>query len=78
MDRDITDFFANLISQSGSYDIAKAEFGRLMAEDDNLRDEYREWCEANGYSERNGFDHYCDEHMASTDSVWDSLNDFDE
>lgn len=78
MNEDITEFFRNLIQQSGSYDIAMAEFRRMVGEDPELRMRYLEWCESNGYSERDGFNSFCDEHIDSQDSIWDSLNDYDE
>ena len=75
---DITEYFNSLISQTGSIDIAEAEFKRAIAEDNELHTIYREWCHENGSSERNGFLDFCDEYMESQDSKWDSLNDYDE
>lgn len=78
MENDIVQFFTDIIQQSGSYDIARAEFFRIIADDSELRSQYRDWCEENGYSERNGFDEFVEAHIDNRDSVWDSLNDFDE
>lgn len=75
---DITEYFNSLISQTGSIDMAEAEFKRAIAEDNELHTIYREWCHENGSSERNGFIDFCDEYMESQDSKWDSLNDYDE
>ena len=75
---DITEYFNSLISQTGSIDMAEAEFKRAIAEDNELHTIYREWCHENGCSERNGFLDFCDEYMESQDSKWDSLNDYDE
>ena len=75
---DITEYFNSLISQTGSIDMAEAEFKRAIAEDNELHTIYREWCHENGSSERNGFLDVCDEYMESQDSKWDSLNDYDE
>jgi len=75
---DITEYFNSLISQTGSIDMAEAEFKRAIAEDNELHTIYREWCNENGSSERNGFLDFCDEYMESQDSKWDSLNDYDE
>ena len=36
MDTDIVNFFTDIIEQSGSYDIAKAEFQRIIADDNDL------------------------------------------
>ena len=75
---DITQIFHDMLTQNHSVDIAEAEFKKLINEDSDLRDQYREWCDAVGSSEKNGFRDYCDEYMESQDSIWDSLNDFDE
>lgn len=74
----ITDFFNRLIDQSGSYDVASREFKRIIAEDAELNEQYVEWCESEGLSPRSGFDTYCIESRSDLDSVWDSLNDYDE
>ncbi len=75
---DITDFFRDLLHQHRSIDIAYTEFVRLLSDDEELRNDYREWCEDNGYSEKKGFLIFCDEYMDSQDSIWESLNDYDE
>lgn len=78
MPRTITDFFTQIIRQSGSIDIARAEFKRMIAEDEELNERYRAWCDETGNSYRNGFDNFCEEFMDSQQSLWDSFNDFDE
>lgn len=75
---DITELFDDIIRQAGSVDMAEAEFKKMINEDSELKGEYREWCHAVGSTERRGFLDYCDEYMASQDSVWDSLSDYDE
>ncbi|MGM9846129.1 MAG: hypothetical protein ACI30K_07880 [Muribaculaceae bacterium] len=75
---DLTDYFISVIKQSGSIDIAESEFKRTISEDDDLRAKYREWCHQVGSSEKRGFLDFCDEYLASQDSVWDSLSDYDE
>lgn len=78
MMNDITQLFNSLLAQYGSIDIAENEFKKMIAEDDILKEEYEEWCHAVGSSEKNGFLDYCEDYMRSQDSVWESLNDFDE
>lgn len=74
---DITEIFHNVLSQFGSVDIAEAEFKKMIHEDPELKQAYREWCHEVGSSEKNGFFDYCDEYMDSQDSIWDTLNDYD-
>lgn len=75
---DITHLFNSLLQQYDSIDIANAEFRKLLHEDEALQEEYSEWCHAVGSSEKKGFLDYCEEYMNSQNSIWDSLNDFDE
>lgn len=75
---DLTYFFTELLTQHRSIDIAEAEFRRLMDDDDDLRAEYKEWCDENGYTEKRGFLEFCEEYLDSQDSIWESLNDYDE
>lgn len=74
---DITEIFHNVLSQFGSVDIAEAEFKKMIHEDPELKQAYRDWCHEVGSSEKNGFFDYCDEYMDSQDSIWDTLNDYD-
>lgn len=76
--KDITELFQQLIHQNRSVDIAEAEFKKLIHEDAELREQYREWCDAVGSSEKMGFLDYCDEYIESQDSIYDTLNDYDE
>lgn len=78
MKKDIVTFFTDIIDQAGSYDIARAEFFRIIADDEELQQQYREWCDENGFSERKGFDEFIDQRIDSHDTVWSSLNDYDE
>lgn len=78
MYNDITDYFLELLDQSGSYDIAHAEFLHRLDDDPELSEQYAEWCDSMGYSVRDGFDRYCQDHFDSRNEMWDSLNDYDE
>lgn len=76
--KDITELFQQLLHQNRSVDIAEAEFKKLIHEDADLREQYRDWCDAVGSSEKMGFLDYCDEYLESQDSIYDTLNDYDE
>ena len=78
MDYDISQYFINLLLESPSLDIAEAEFKRNLADDDQLKAVYREWCDAEGYSERSGFSDFCREYIEGRNELWDSLNDYDD
>ena len=74
----VNEFIEELLTQHRSVEIAESEFRRMLADDDHLRQEYREWCDEYGYTEKHGFRDFCDEYLESQDSIWDSLNDYDE
>lgn len=78
MYKDITEYFTDLIEQSGSYDIANVEFRHHLEDDPALQDDYKEWCEVNGYHLKNGFERFCQDHFENGNEKWDTLNDFDE
>lgn len=78
MYRDIAEYFKILIDESSGIDVAEAEFKRMIADDDKLRASYRDWCQENGYSQRHGFSDFAEEYLENRESVWDSLNNFDE
>ncbi len=67
--------FDELLHSHGSVDIAEAEFKRLMADDPELHELYREWCDETGHTERHGFLDYAEDYIANQNSVWDSLRD---
>ena len=50
----------------------------MMADDPELRKEYKEWCDECGYTEKHGFKEFSEEYLESQDSIWESLNDYDE
>lgn len=75
---EITTLIRNLLQQTGSPDMAEAEFKRMINDDPDLKIAYREWCREVGSSEKNGFFDYCEELHSSQNDIWDSLNDFDE
>ena len=75
---DITEYFIHILNQSPSYDIAEAEFKRQLADDEELRRSYKEWCAENGTSEKRGFLDFCEEYLEDQNSIWQSLNDYDE
>lgn len=72
---DITEYFYDLLNQHRSIDVANAEFKRQLHESPDLKTQYKDWCHAVGSSEKNGFLDWCEEYMASQDSIWETLND---
>ena len=77
MNEELITLFEQLLREHRSVDIAEAEFKRMVADDPDLRSMYREWCEENGHTERNGFLDYAEEFIESQNSIWDTLTDYD-
>lgn len=71
----ITDLFVQILQNNRAVDLAEAEFKRMIADDDELHDLYREWCDETGHTERRGFLDFAEEFIANQNAVWDTLND---
>lgn len=71
----ITDLFEQILKHNRAVDLAEAEFKRMIADDDELHEQYREWCDETGHTERRGFLDFAEEYIADQNEVWDTLND---
>ncbi|MBE6305464.1 MAG: hypothetical protein E7082_06055 [Bacteroidales bacterium] len=71
----ITDLFEQILKNNRAVDLAEAEFKRMIADDDELHEQYREWCDETGHTERRGFLDFAEEYIADQNEVWDTLND---
>lgn len=74
----LEDIFRELIINHKSIDIADSEFKKMIAEDNELRQLYKDWCHEVGSTERLGFRDFCNEYIENQESVWESLTDYDE
>lgn len=74
----IEEYFRDLLAQHHSIDIADSEFKKALAEDDELKEAYSEWCHAVGSTERLGFRDFAEEYKDTMDEVWETLTDYDE
>lgn len=72
---ELTRMFEELLRDHGNVDVAEAEFKRIIADDPELHELYRTWCDETGHSERHGFLDYAEEYIANQNSVWDTLTD---
>ncbi len=73
---DITQFFISLLDSHGSIDVAESEFKRIIADDSELRQAYRDWCDENGSTERNGFYDFADDYLEGREAKWDVLDEY--
>lgn len=74
----ISKYIITLVSEYQDIELAEAEFKRIIADDTDMRKDYKDWCNERGYSVRNGFTDFADEYMQQRDSVWDALTDLDD
>ena len=74
MDVGITELFESLIKQYRELEPSLAAFKQAREEDITLQDEYTEWCDAMGYSEKKGFVEFYYEYIEHSDSIWDSIS----
>ena len=63
MDVGITELFETLIKQYRELEPSLAAFKQALEEDITLQDEYTEWCDAMGYSEKKGFEEFYYEYI---------------
>lgn len=75
---DITEYFTELIENSRSIDVAESEFKRIVADDNALREVYKQWCADNGYTTRRGFAEYADQYVERHQEIWETLSNTDD
>ncbi len=73
---DIQDLLRELLDRYGNTEELDAQFNALMQADDELREEYKTWCNALGYRKSNGYRMYINELVESQDSIWDNYREF--
>ncbi len=78
MNIDIEEIIHTLIDQNGSIDFVESEFARMIDNDSELKNAYKEWCDDLGYSQKSGYKDYIEEVFESQDSVWDTLTEFED
>lgn len=72
---DITEILRTLLDQHSQVTIVDREFERMLANDEDLKQDYKDWCEENGYELKSGYQEYLDELIESRDSLWeDAIN----
>ena len=75
---DLTEYFLNILRQTGSVDMAEADFKQSLIDDPELRQQYKEYCHENGTSEKSGFRAVCEDYISESNDVWQNLSDYDE
>lgn len=71
---EVFDFYIN---QFKSVDVAENEFKKAVADDSDLRMQYRDWCHETGNTEKGGFLAYVEEFISNQNDIWETLSDYD-
>lgn len=74
----ISELLQSLLTQHRSADIIESEFKKLLYEDEDVKNKYKEWCETLGYSEKTGYMEYIEEILETQESIWDTINEYDD
>jgi len=72
---DIAELLRELLDRYSNTHRLDAEFERLLREQAGLMDEYKLWCDDNGYSLDTGYRDYVNEIVESQDSIWDNTQE---
>ena len=70
---DIAEILRNLLDRNSQASDAEREFRSMMREDRSLKEDYKEWCEEQGYDIKTGYQDYIDELLETRDSIWDDI-----
>ena len=68
---DISEILRSLLDQFSRTNVVDREFERMLADAKNLKQDYREWCDARDYDYKTGYQDYLDELIESRDSIWE-------
>ena len=68
---DISEILNSLLDQFSRVNQVDREFERMLADDKNLKQAYRDWRDERGYDYKTGYQDYLDELIESRDSIWE-------
>lgn len=69
---EITELFEFHMSQFSDIELAEENFREEINNNPRLKQQYKEWCDELGYSERKGFRSYF-LNKTESDNIWDSM-----
>ena len=72
---DIIEIFEHVLHDARSLDMAESEFKRLLLDDPDIKQAYKEWCSEQDTTEKRGFIDYCDRRFDEEESCWEALED---
>lgn len=73
---DISELLRELLDKHGNTDQLDMEFQMLLQSDDELKSEYKTWCNAHGYHRRDGYRNFVNELVDSQETIWDNYREY--
>ena len=73
---DISDLLRTLLDRHSNTEELDRAFKRMLNSDEQLRDDYRQWCDDMGYSIASGYRDFINEIVESQDSIWDTYHEY--
>ncbi len=70
---DIEEILESLIKKHHDVEMAEEQLNTMLESDDELRNNYEEWCISRGYNIKRAFKTYCEEYTPQNDGIWDSI-----
>ncbi len=70
---DLEEMLVDIIKKYPGMEEAAAQFNALLDDDEELKDNFSEWCVSKGYHEKKAFVQFYQEYMAREDTIWDSI-----
>lgn len=73
---DISELLRELLDRFSNTPELDQEFERMRRLDEELEQDYVNWCEDNGYSVKDGYRDFLNEIIESQDSYWDNYQEY--
>ncbi|MBO4871408.1 MAG: hypothetical protein J5565_05445 [Muribaculaceae bacterium] len=74
---DISEILRALLDRYSNTSELDTEFQDMLRDDKQLKADYEQWCDEQGYNVRNGYREFINEIVESQDSIWDNYREFD-
>jgi hypothetical protein len=72
---DISEILRTLLDKTSDSTDAGQEFEKMLRADDELKSDYKAWCDEHGYDVKTGYQDYLDE-IVDAGSIWNTLEEY--
>lgn len=70
---DVEELLVDIIKKYPEVELAEAQFLSLLEADEELKENFTEWCMSKGYNERKAFLIFYQDYISREDTIWDSI-----